>query len=145
MAADVAMLQKLSLFKNLTEGQLERIAQLCSEKTVYPGETFFREGEPGLVIFVVLRGEIEVLFTVGGDTLVCMEWVAAGYVLGVRAFFKPYKYLSSARSLTEGSLLAIDAVKLRELCEQDCWLAISIHERLMQAMLNRVTTLRSQT
>ena len=145
MAVDIAMLQKLSLFKDLTEGQLEEIAELSSEKTVYPGETFFREGEPGLAIFVVLRGDIEVLFTAGGDTLVCMEWVTAGDVLGIRAFFKPYKYLSSARSLTEGCLLAIDAVKLRELCVQDCWLAISIHERFMQAMLDRVVTLRSQT
>ena len=145
MAADIAMLQMFSIFKNIPEGHLERIAQLCSEKTVYPGETFFREGEPGLAIFVVMRGDIEILFTAGENELVCMEWVAAGDVLGVRAFFKPYKYLSNARSLTEGSLLAIDAVKLRELCEQDCWLAISIHERFMQAMLDRVVTLRSQT
>jgi CRP-like cAMP-binding protein len=145
MAADVAMLRMFSIFKNIPEGYLERITQLCSEKIVYPGEIIFREGEPGLAIFVVMRGDIEVLFTAGEDELVCMEWVAAGDVLGVRAFFKPYKYLSSARSLTEGRLLAIDAVKLRELCEQDCWLAISIHERFMQAMLNRVISLRSQT
>jgi CRP-like cAMP-binding protein len=145
MAADIAMLQMFSIFKNIPEGHLERIPQLCSEKTVYPGETFFREGEPGLAIFVVMRGDIEILFTAGENELVCMEWVAAGDVLGVRAFFKPYKYLSNAHSLTEGNLLAIDAVKLRELCEQDCWLAISIHERFMQAMLDRVVTLRSQT
>jgi len=145
MGVDVAMVQELSLFKNLTEGQMEKIAQLCSEKSVYSGETFFREGEPGLAVFVVLRDDVEVLFTAGGDALVCKEWVAAGDVLGVRAFFKPYKYLSSARSLTEGRLLAINAIALRELCEIDCWLAISIQERFMQAMLNRVVTLRSQT
>ena len=145
MAADIAMLQMFSIFKNIPEGHLERIAQLCSEKTVYPGETFFREGEPGLAVFVVLRDDVEVLFTAGGDALVCKEWVAAGDVLGVRAFFKPYKYLSTARSLTEGCLLAIDAIKLRDLCEQDDLLVISIHELLMEAILNRVATLRSQT
>ncbi len=145
MAADVAMLRMFSIFKNIPEGYLERITQLCSEKIVYPGEIIFREGEPGLAIFVVLRGDIEVLFTAGEDELVCMEWVTAGDVLGVRAFYEPYKYLSSARSLTGGCLLAINAIKLRELCEQDCWLAILLHERFMHAMLNRVRGLRSQT
>jgi len=145
MDVDVAMLRALSLFKDLTEDQLDKVTSLCSEKSISPGQTFFREGEPGTAIFVVLQGEIEVLFTAGGDALVCMEWVEAGEVLGIRAFFQPYKYLSTARSLTDGCLLAIDAVKLRELYEQDSQLAVSIHERLMHAMLNRVTTLRSQT
>ena len=142
MAVDVAMLRSLSLFKDLTADQLEKVAGLCSEKYISPGQTFFREGEPGKTIFVVARGEVEVLFTAGGDALACMEWIGTGDVLGIRAVFPPYRYLCTASSLTESTLLAIDAFNLRELFLQDSQLAISILESSTCAILNRIASLR---
>jgi CRP-like cAMP-binding protein len=144
MAVDVAMLQALSLFEDLTAAQLERIAGLCSEKCISPGQAFFREGEPGKTIFVVKKGEVEVLHTVGGDALASMEWIAAGDVLGIRALFPPYRYLSTARSLTDGTLLEIDVIKLRELFPQDSQLAISILENSTRTILNRIANLRAR-
>jgi CRP-like cAMP-binding protein len=144
MGLDAALLRKLPPFSSLSEDQLGKVAGLCAEKTISAGQLFFREGEPGIAIFVVPQDEVEVLFTAGGDALACREWVGTGEVLGIQAFFPPYRYLSTARSLTEGCLLAIDTVKLRELIEQDSRLAISIHECLMQAMLNRAVGLRSK-
>jgi len=58
MAVDGALLRGLSLFSNLTEDQLDKVANLCSGMPVFPGQTFFREGEPGKAIFVLPRGEI---------------------------------------------------------------------------------------
>jgi CRP-like cAMP-binding protein len=142
MAVDVAMLRALSLFKDLTADQLEKVARLCSQKYISPGQAFFREGEPGKTIFVVKKGEVEVLHTVGGDALASMEWIAAGDVLGIRALFPPYRYLSTARSLTDGTLLEIDVVKLRELFPQDSQLAILILENSTLTILNRIASLR---
>jgi CRP-like cAMP-binding protein len=142
MAVDVAMLRALSLFKDLTADQLEKVARLCSQKYISPGQAFFREGEPGKTIFVVKKGEVEVLHTVGGDALASMEWIAAGDVLGIRALFPPYRYLSTARSLTDGTLLEIDVVKLRELFPQDSKLAILILENSTLTILNRIASLR---
>jgi CRP-like cAMP-binding protein len=145
MGVDAALLRRLSPFSSISEVQLGKLAELCEEKTVSAGQTLFREGEPGIAIFVVPEGDIEVLITAGGDSVFSIEWVGADDVLGIRAFFPPYRYMTTARSLTEGCVLAIDAIKLRELFEQDSYLAISVHECLMQAMLNRVTSLRSKT
>lgn len=145
MGVDVALLRGLSPFISISEVQLGKVAELCEEKIISAGQTLFQEGEPGIAIFVVPQDDVEVLFTAGGDALACIEWVGAGEVLGIRAFFPPYRYMSTARSLTEGTVLEIDAVRLRELFEQDSYLAISVHECLMQAMLNRVTSLRSKT
>jgi CRP-like cAMP-binding protein len=144
MAVDVATLQTLSLFKDLTADQLEKVARLCSQEHISPGQTFFREGEPGKTIFVVKKGEVEVLHTVGGDALASMEWIGAGDVLGIRALFPPYRYLSTARSLTDGTLLEIDVVKLRELFPQDSQLAISILENSTRTILNRIASLRAR-
>jgi hypothetical protein len=55
----------------------------------------------------------------------------------------PYRYLTTVRSMTEGSVLAIDAIKLGELFQQDGQLATLILRPLVRAMLDRVGTLRS--
>jgi CRP/FNR family transcriptional regulator, cyclic AMP receptor protein len=143
MAVDIAILRELSSFGSFSDDQVGKVGNLCAERMISAGQTFFREGELGKTIFVVLQGEIQVRFTAGGGGLVSIEWIGAGGVLGIRAFFPPYRYLSTASSLTDGYLLAIDAVKLRMLVEQDSQLAILIHECLMEAMMNRVADLRS--
>jgi CRP-like cAMP-binding protein len=143
MAVDVAMLQTIPLFGDLTKTQLEKIANLCSEKSISCGETFFKEGEHGNTFFVVPRGEIEVLLTVGKDALACLKWVGVGEILGIQALAPPYRYSSTGRSVTEGTLLAIDAVKLDQLFQQDSQLAFSFLTSLMGAALNRIDGLRS--
>jgi CRP-like cAMP-binding protein len=143
MGANVTLLRGLSLFRDLTEDQLKKVADLCSEMSVFPGQTFLREGEPGRTIFVLPQGEIEILYTAGGEAMMGREWVSVGEVLGVRAMLPPYRYLTTVRSMTEGSLLAIDATKLGELFQQDGQMATLILEPLLSALLDRIATLRS--
>ena len=54
MTVDVMCLRGLSLFTNLSEGQLEKVAGLCTKLSVLPGQILFREGELGHSIFVAL-------------------------------------------------------------------------------------------
>jgi len=143
MAVDIAMLQTIPLFGNLTDTQLERIANLCSEKPISCGETFFKEGEPGKTFFVVPRGEIKILLTVGGEALVCMKWFSIGEMLGIQALVPPYRYSATGQAVTKGTLLAIDAAKLDQLFQQDSRLAFSFLTGLMGAALNRFDDLRS--
>jgi CRP-like cAMP-binding protein len=143
MAVGVALLKGLLPFRDLTEDQLEKVANLCSEMPVLPGQVVFKEGEPGWAIFVLPRDEFEILYTVGGDAMACREWIGVGEVLGVRALIPPYRYPLTARSITEGTLLAIDAVKLGELFQRDGQLAKFVLARLMSAVQSRIGTLRS--
>jgi CRP-like cAMP-binding protein len=143
MGVNVALLRDLSLFSDLTEHQLEKVASLCSEMTVFPGQAFFKEGEPGRAIFVLPRGEVEILYTAGGEAMMGREWVSVGEVLGTRALFPPYRYSTTVRCMTEGTLLAIDAIKLGELFQRDGQLAKFVLARLMSTVLSRMATLRS--
>jgi CRP-like cAMP-binding protein len=144
MAVDVAMLRSLSLFEDLNESQLEKVAKLCLEKSFSGGEAIFKEGEPGKTIFVLSHGEVEVLFTACGDALAYMGWIGAGDILGIRALVPPYRYSSTARGVTESTLLAVDTTELGELFQQDSGLASSLLVGLIGAALNRIDGLRSR-
>ena len=73
-----------------------------------------------------------------------MEWIGAGNVLDIRALFPPYRYLSTASSLTESPLPEVDAFKLRELFPQDSKLAVSILENSTRSILGRIASLRGR-
>ena len=144
MTVNVNLLKGLSLFNNLSESQLEKVARLCRKITVYPGQILFKEREPGHTIFVSMEADLEVLFTAGGDSMARMEWLGADETLGTIALIQPHTYGSTARGLTEGTLLAIDVDKMEMLFQQDGQLAVSMVPRLTSAYHRKTANMKSE-
>jgi putative peptide zinc metalloprotease protein len=57
----VALLRKMPAFGELPLAQLALLAQATKSRTVKAGEVVVRQGEPGTALYVVRRGEVEVL------------------------------------------------------------------------------------
>ena len=144
MGVNVALLRGLSLFSNLSESQLEKVAGLCRKITVYPDQILFKEREPGNTIFVSMEADLEVLFTAGGDSMARMEWLGADETLGTIALIPPHQYVSTARGLTEGTLLAIDVDKMQKLFQQDGRLAVSMIPRITSACHRKTANMKSE-
>jgi len=144
MSVTVKELRELSLFTNLSESQLKKFAGLCRKITVYPGQLLFREREDGHIIFMSMEDDIEVLFTAGGESMACMEWLGAGEPLGTIALIPPHRYVSTARGLTNGTLLAIDVDKMQELIQEDGRLAIAMVPLIVSACHRKTANMRSE-
>jgi CRP-like cAMP-binding protein len=112
--------------------------------TVYPGQTLFTEREPGHTIFLSLEADLEVLFTAGDDSMARMEWLGADKILGSIALVPPHQYVSTARGLTEGTLLAIDVDKMQKLFQQDGRLAVSIIPHMTGAYHRKTANMKSE-
>ena len=144
MAVNVAILRGLSLFTNLSESQLEKVAGICRKITVYPGQILFKEREPGHTIFLSIEADLEVLLTAGNDSMARMEWLGADETLGTITLIPPHQYVSTARGVTEGTLLAIDVDKLQKLFQQDGWLAVSMIPRMTSAYHRKTANMKSE-
>jgi CRP-like cAMP-binding protein len=57
----VEVLQKSKLFENLLPDELDMLAELCQIKEYKGGEIVFHEGEVGNTLYVIVKGEVEVL------------------------------------------------------------------------------------
>ena len=57
----IAFLQKIDLFSALTEAQLDAVARIMVERWVEAGAYLCRQGDLGDELFVVYRGEVEVV------------------------------------------------------------------------------------
>ena len=144
MTVNVNLLKGLSLFNNLSESQLEKVARLCRKITVYPGQILFKEREPGHTIFVSMEADLEVLFTAGGDSMACMEWLGADETLGTIVLISPHQYVSTARGMTEGTLLAIDVDKMEQMFQQDGQLAISMIPCMTSTCNRKTANMKSE-
>lgn len=56
----ISLLRKTSIFADLSEAELIDLLHLLHERTFAQGETIFREGELGLGLYVIFKGEVEI-------------------------------------------------------------------------------------
>lgn len=138
----MTILKQYPLFSDLNETQLRAVAPLCKAECFYPNHTLFEEGQPGTSIFLLIEGEVEILFTIGEEGPIRVGLSKAGEIIGCPTLIWPYTHTATARSLTPIEVLAIDVVGLRELFKQDCGLAVSIQQHLIQALLDCLMDLR---
>ena len=63
--SDVEFLARVSLFSLTKKSDLERIAKLANRHTFDEGDVIIKEGEPDNRLFIVVKGEVEVIKGMG--------------------------------------------------------------------------------
>ena len=134
--------QEYPLFSELSEEQVSAMREFCQEECFYHGYTLFEDGEPATEMYVLVDGEVEVLFTSGEAGMVKVDQVKPGEILGYSALVPPYLHMATARAKTPIKVLEINTVALRELFKDDPLLAISIQQQVIQCLLARIVDLR---
>ena len=57
----VDFFKQVSLFEDLTQGDLRRLARILHERTYRDGEYIFEEGKPGTAMYLVRGGVVEIV------------------------------------------------------------------------------------
>jgi CRP-like cAMP-binding protein len=141
MSVDFNYLRNYSCFDDLDDDQLRKVGDLCETECFYPNHTLFEDGKPGTHIYLLAKGEVEILFAIGEEGSTPVERMGVGRVVGCSALIPPYMYGSSARSLNEIETLMIDAAQLRKLMKEDCALGMSVQQHIIQLLLDQITDL----
>ena len=61
------LLRQVAIFKDLDDGELARVAEVCRNQEFLSGEYIFREGEPGNRLFLIVEGEVRISRTIPGS------------------------------------------------------------------------------
>ena len=142
MNTQFKLLHEYPLFSGLNEEQMQAVMQVCREECFLPDAILFEEGRPAEEIFVLVEGKVEESFTVDEAKLCLLRPVGVGEIIGCPAMVPPYTQRCTVRSLTQIEVLAIDSVGLRNLFTQDCQLAVSIQQHMIEALLARIEKMR---
>jgi len=142
MPTDPEYLRDFPCFRDLSDDQVNFLAEITNAVCYPPGYTLFEEGKPGEHLFFLVKGDVEVLYNIGEGGQVRVDKVSGEEVVGCSALVEPYTYSATERSLTEVEVLETDARELRELMQNDCHLGFSIQQQIIRILMDRVLDLR---
>lgn len=135
-------LHQYALFDGLNEEQMQAVMRVCREECFMPNTILFEEGQQAEEIFVLVEGKVEESFTVDEAKMTLLRPVEKGEIIGCPGLTPPFTHSCTARSLGNIEVLAIDVVGLRVLFAQDCQIARTVQQHVIEALLARIGTMR---
>jgi CRP-like cAMP-binding protein len=87
MADILPLLRQVAIFKDLDDGELARVAEVCKTQEFVSGEYVFREGEAGNRLYLIIEGEVRISRTIPGSGEEALAVLKAGALFGEMAVF----------------------------------------------------------
>lgn len=138
------LLRSYHHFAGVDEELLRRIAMIADCETHQPGDTIVRDGEPATKLYLIEYGEVDVGYEVGHKKFQPVDTLVAGELLVWSALVDPYVSTAIARCRTESQLVAINAPKLRKLCDEHPELGYILLQSINKVLADRLTNARVQ-
>jgi len=136
-ARRMAILGRTPVFAGLSRRLLARLAVQLFEKAYAPGETVFREGDPGKGLFIVLDGEVEIIReTAQGDQR--LATYAPGTAFGELALIDDLPRSATARASTPSRLLILYRSHFETLVAGDKATALVVMHNLLRTLAGYV-------
>ncbi|HEY3355532.1 MAG TPA: FAD-dependent oxidoreductase [Polyangia bacterium] len=124
--------RRAQLFPRLSDAQVARLARVGTRRVVAAGTTVFEQGDGGVPVYVVLEGELAILYPAAAGEIEITVHQTGGFT-GEANILMRRGSLVRARMRTAGTLLAIDPEALRGVLQTDAELS----EILMRAFILR--------
>ncbi len=64
---DLSLLKQATIFADLEEAELGRVAEICKEQKFQGAQTIFKEGEPSNRLYIIADGEVRISRIVPGS------------------------------------------------------------------------------
>jgi signal transduction histidine kinase len=109
-------LRNVPAFVDLPDDQIEWFISQAQEIHLKPGDTFLRQGEPAVSMFVVLQGQLHARGELGGETFVFS--MDPGTVTGVLPFSRMKQSPVTGRAVTESRILRFPTDQFPDLIQK---------------------------
>lgn len=142
-AAVTEALAQHGFFSGLAPEDLARIAA-CGEKQTLPAGTLLaREGETAATFYALLQGCIAIETHLPNRDPMTLQTLEQGAVIGW-SWLEDFEWVFTVRALTDCSVVALDASRLRPLLLQHSALGLELMQRLLRVMTQRLKATRLQ-
>jgi CRP-like cAMP-binding protein len=132
-------LRSTDVFQMLDAGDAQHVASLSERRLLGPGELLFREGEPALSLFLILRGELQILVqSPDGDAEVVVGTAMPGSLVGEMAVLEALPRSASGRARVPSELLQMPGRAFAELVASGHPAAFAILRQLQHTLSERL-------
>jgi len=140
-----AALQTIPWFQELEPDHFDQLCGITSLRQVEPGEDLFREGDKEDFLYIVIEGRVAIEIFIPGrgrmriytaEPTEIVGWSSATPVVRQRT--------AGARAVLPSRVAALDAQKMRKLCEENHDLGYVVMRRLANVIASRLLVTRLQ-
>ena len=64
---DISLLKQAAIFKDLSDEELEKVAEICREQKFKFGQYVFKEGESGNRLYIIAEGDVRISRNIPGS------------------------------------------------------------------------------
>lgn len=126
---------------------LEKMATIAAEESYEAGTQMYQKGDPARSLFLVLKGKIVLVMenymgTHRAPLQVTVDVIAKGDSMGWSALVEPYIYTLGALCIDRSRVIAMDAVRLRNLSAAEPELGYKLLQANAKVISNRLNHTR---
>ncbi len=132
--SEVASLQRIAMFRDVPIAKLKLIAMAGRRVHYRPAEVVLRQGEPALMVYVIMDGQADVLRERDGKP-VKVSTVGPGSLMGELGVVLDKPYLGTIIASTAVTALQIDSVTFIELLSQVPQLSMALIRELARRLM----------
>ncbi|VDB00619.1 cAMP-binding proteins - catabolite gene activator and regulatory subunit of cAMP-dependent protein kinases [Olavius algarvensis spirochete endosymbiont] len=129
-------ISKLDIFSSLDARELRKIQRFLKELRVPAGETIFREGDEGLLMYVILSGTVSISIKTADGEEVEVSRICEGSFFGEMSILEKTVRSATCRALDSCHMLSLDWKGFRTLMIRQPKASIKV----IQHMLNTATS-----
>lgn len=135
---DTSLIKQAAIFADLTDAELERVAEICQEQSFKSAKTIFKENEPGNRLFIIAEGEVRISRDVPGSGEEALAVLKKGACFGEMAVFDRSTRSTDAIANTDSVLLTITRSDFEMLLDFDRDLAYKILWSVVRLLCERL-------
>ena len=140
-----AELKKFDFFAVFSEQQVEKVAGITEKKSYKANERIYEHGDRAKDMFVVTKGLVSLRELKPGDQVgIAFEMRERGELFGAACFMRPQNYTLTAVCMEDSEVLAINADRLFEFCENDPALGYKLMTKIAQLYFDRYRNAKRQ-
>lgn len=124
LKSDIAFLKRISLFSDLNERSLAKIALMIFKKNYLAGERIYKEKQEANVLYIVKKGEVSI------KNAFMEKTVGEEDFFGEKSLIANVRHDSSASALTDCELYLIYRVKFDDMADSDAKAGLKIMKNL---------------
>lgn len=140
-------LKEFSFFRGFSDSQVEKVAAIALEESYEAGMSMYQKGDPARSLFLVCEGKIVLVMEnyMGSHRApiqVTVDVIAKGDSMGWSALVEPYIFTLGALCIDRSRVIAVDAVKLRDLSDREPELGYKLMQAIAKVIANRLNHTR---
>ena len=142
----IQVLKEFGLFKDLDDGELTRIGELCHERTFNEGAMCFVQGREATELHLCRSGKVDILVQIREPwgIEVTVHTAKAGEVFGWSALVEPHIYTASAKCMGKVEEIYLKRLDLMNLFERNPHTGYVVMRNLSASVSSRLTETREK-